>query len=102
MIERDYPHKEWIRENGTVTIPSVFMFKGGAIELFPFLLGCQKNNCTVIFANEDLIVYPDDRLNDVSINLALSIYASIAKNDNIVKQYIRYLTDIASKNEEVI
>ena len=87
---KDVPHGELIKENETVTLFSVFDFAGGAEELFPFLYGCKQLNCTVVFENEGVTVLHDG---DYGIqNLLLSIYASVAQEPKIVKDYIDYLT----------
>lgn len=102
MIEQDYPHKEWIRKNGTVRIPSVFMFKEGVTDLFAFLYGCEKENCVVKFVNEGITVRPRGDSDAWSrINLLLSIYAHLAHDDTIIRQYNDYLHKIAGKNEFV-
>ena len=36
-VNRVVPHDEVIKKDGTVVIPSIFMFKGGAGECYPFL-----------------------------------------------------------------
>lgn len=82
------PHSEIVVSNGTVKIPSIFMFKGGADELFPFLYACKGKNCTVYFDNEDITVSPDS---DARQNVMLSIYAMVAMMPNIPCQYARYM-----------
>jgi hypothetical protein len=68
----------------------VFDFNGGAEELFPFLFGCKKLHCTVVFENEGITVYPNDDATEQSI--LLSFYAMIAKDPKIANDYIRYLS----------
>ena len=86
---KDVPHFENIVEKGTLNIPSVFVFKGGCMELFPFLAACREFNCTVFFENENITVLPE---NDNFDNMVLSIYAAIAQNPKIAEDYIRYLS----------
>lgn len=86
---KDVPHFESIIENGLLNIPSVFVFSGGNMELFPFLAACKELNCTVYFKNEDITVLPES---DNFDNVVLSIYAAIAQNPKIAEDYIRYLS----------
>lgn len=86
---KDVPHFCLIEQDKTITIPSIFQFTGGAMELFPFLKACEEYNCTVFFENEGLFVKPNYPIED---NVRLSIYASIAENPKIANDYIRYLT----------
>lgn len=92
----DVPHYEVIRENGTVQIPSVFMFKGGCDELFPFLAACESLNCTVIFENEKIKVTPKG--DNAFQNVTLSFYAFIAEQPKMVNDYLRYLQNIEKMN----
>lgn len=92
----DVPHKELIRENETITLFSIFDFKGGAEELFPFLLGCKNANCDVVFENEGITVYADREKNDIAQDLMLSLYALIAKEPKVVTDYMNYM----AKREE--
>lgn len=73
---KDIPRRGLIKENETITLFSIFDFKGGAGELFPFLYMCRELNCTVVFENEGIKVVPDDR--DIMQNTQLVIYATIA------------------------
>lgn len=85
------PHSEIVVPNGMVEIPSIFMFRGGAEELFPFLYACKEQNCTVYFKNEDITVLPDS---DAYKNVMLSIYATIAMVPDIPCQYARYMMNL--------
>lgn len=84
------PHSELVKENETITLFSVFDFKGGVGELFPFLYVCRELNCTVVFENEGIKVSPDDR--GSMQNIQLSIYATIASEPKIANDYIKYLS----------
>lgn len=88
----ELPHYDLIKENQTIELRSIFDFKGGSEELFPFLFGCEKKNCTVIFKNEDITVKPEDDEDKSIQSIKLSLYAFIAKDPKIVKEYVRYLT----------
>jgi hypothetical protein len=87
---KDIPRGGLIKENETITLFSIFDFKGGVGELFPFLYMCRELNCTVVFENEGIKVIPDDR--DIMQNTQLSIYATIAMEPKIVNDYIKYLS----------
>lgn len=88
---KDVPHFNLIVENEIINIPSVFMFKNGCKELFPFLYACKEYNCTVYFVNENLTVTPYE---EVYQNMLLTIYAHIAEYPKIANDYIRYLSKI--------
>ena len=90
---RNVPHFDKIIRDGIVEIPSIFMFKGGCDELFPFLYACRKMNCTVKFANEQIEVKPDccSRAQDIE----LSFYAATAKHPKIANDYVRYLGNLS-------
>ena len=85
------PHYELIKENKTIIIPSVFMFKGGHLELYPFLQKCKELNCSVYFQNEELLIEPQS---ESETNMRLLIYLSIASNSKIGDDYLRYLNNI--------
>lgn len=91
----EVPHYELIQDNGKIHIPSVFMFKGGHEELFPFLFVCRIKNCTVVFDNEDITVAPKE---DVFQNFLLSIYAHVAESPKIANDYMRYLSNLDEMN----
>lgn len=89
---KEVPRGELIRENETIKLFSVFDFNGGAEELFSFLFGCKKLNCTVVFENEGITINPNND-GDTEQNLLLSFYAMIAKEPKIANDYIRYLSN---------
>lgn len=84
------PHQELIVKDGTIHIPSIFMFKGGCDELFPFLYGCRKENCIVIFDNEKITVDEDNPVEYQ--NLLLIMY--ISAMNKIGNDWIKYLGKI--------
>lgn len=96
---KDVPHFSLIKENGTITIPSVFMFKKGCKELFPFLAACSGYNCTVYFKNEDITINPDSEGTD---KLLLTIYMSLIESPKIANDYLRYLSNIDFMNWETM
>lgn len=77
--------------DGTVHIPSIFMFKGGPEDLFPFLYECQIESCTVVFDNENITVYPKS---DSYQNVTLSLYSWLGSNPKIFNEYSRYMLNI--------
>lgn len=89
-----------IKEDQTIELRSIFDFKGGSEELFPFLYGCEKKNCTVIFKNESIVVKPKDE-NKALQSIQLSLYALIAKEPKIVEEYVRYLM-LCKKQEPIL
>ena len=84
-------HEEVIKENETTVIPSIFMFKGGSEELFPFVHVCKEKNSTLYFENEDITIKPDA---DVYSNIPLTFYGTIAAYPNVAIQYMRYMMNI--------
>lgn len=85
---KDVPHFDLVRENETVVLPSIFDFKNGFEEIFPFLHACEEYNCTVVFENEDLIVKPKG---NAYSNLTISLYAMLIENPKPFDDYIRYI-----------
>ncbi len=92
MINRydDVPHANIIRDNETIHIDSIFMFTGGAVELFSFLCVCKHRNCTVVFDNEDITVPPK---HDTLSSAILTLYISLRENPKPAEDYLRYLTN---------
>lgn len=82
-------HAELIVKNGTVRIPSIFMFEDW-IDIDSFLTHARKVNCTVIFENEKIEVVPND--NEPSAKIG--IYKTIVAHKEIVNAYLRYLGNI--------
>ena len=84
-------HVELIVKNGTVRIPSIFMFESYE-ELTIFLYRAHESNCIVIFENEEIVVDPSR--DDTQGRTKLLIYSNIIGNREIVNAYLRYLGDI--------
>lgn len=96
----DLPYADFVKDNETITLRSIFDFTGGCDELFLFLYACEQRNCTVFFKNEEIVVAPKDK-DQTNINLLLSMYATLgAKNSKIAKDYIRYLCKISFEYDE--
>ena len=80
-------HLEIIVKDGTVRIPSIFMFEDW-IDIDPFLAHARKMNCTVIFENERITVEPD---NYVDAMRTIGIFRMIVSYREIGNAYVRYL-----------
>ena len=99
-VNQVVPHDEVIKKDGTVVIPSIFMFEGGAKECYPFLKKCEDNNCTVRFKNEDLTIYPDGQ--DTVVSMKLIIYLAIAERRAFGNDFIRYLGNMDKMSWEAV
>ena len=84
-------HSEFIVKDGTVKIPSIFMFKG-ILELESFLAHAKKMNCTVVFENEGFELSPHWENTDA--RFVFYVYRSMVSNRNIGNAYLRYLGNI--------
>lgn len=80
-------HLELIVKDGTVTIPSIFMFEDWVM-IDPFINHAMEMNCTIIFENENLVVDPD---NFKSVKLKIDIFRTIISYREIGNAYVRYL-----------
>jgi hypothetical protein len=94
------PHGEVIKKDSTIVIPSIFMFKGGVEECYPFLKMCGDCNCTVHFQNENLTIYPGQQ--DDSVSLKLLIYLAIAGSHKFGDDFIRYLGNVDKMSWEAV
>lgn len=88
---KNVPHFDWIEENKSIVIPSIFMFQNNE-EIYPFLEACRAYNCTVFFENEKLIVPPKA---DTVTRIKLMAYANVASCREIGDAYVRYLGNLA-------
>ena len=84
---RSVPHGELIIENGSITIPSIFMFSS-AIEMQDFVHSCKMLNCTVYFVNERITIIPEDNGN---MSARLAGYGAIIAKPEIAREYMTYL-----------
>lgn len=89
MYNENTSHFDIIVNDGTVRIPSIFMFEDW-VDLDLFLARARQMNCTVTFENEEIVVDPNN--NDSSIKIG--IYKTIIAHKEIVKAYLRYLGNI--------
>lgn len=88
MYNENTSHLDIIVEDGTVKIPSIFMFKTSR-DITQFLDKSEEMNCTVIFENENIKVFPNT---DNGIVCAiLAIYKQMVDNHEIGNAYVRYL-----------
>ena len=85
---RNVPHGELIVENGTIVIPSIFMFET-ITQVQSFLHSCKMLNCTVIFQNEDMTVAPANH--DAFTSYYLVGYGGIMAHPKFAEDYINYL-----------
>ena len=83
------PHIELIKENGNITIPSIFMFGKDTTGLFLFVSSCRDMNCTLHFENEGLHFNPKEF--DSDMNVKLTCYMGIMAHPEYAENYIKYL-----------
>ena len=89
MYNENTSHKDIIVKDGTVKIPSIFMFEDWT-DIDPFLRHARKMNCTVIFENENIEVVPNDNISGVKIG----VYRTMIAERDFVNAYLRYLGNI--------
>ena len=86
MYNENTSHLDIIVKDGTVRIPSIFMFEDW-VDIEKFLTHARKMNCIVEFENEQIEVVPNNRESTV----AISIYKTILADKKVVNAYLRYL-----------
>lgn len=84
---RNVPHGELIVENGSITIPSIFMFETIS-QVQSFLHSCKVLNCTVCFENESMTATPD---NESTMVYYLAGYGGIMARPKFAEDYMKYL-----------
>lgn len=84
-------HLELIVKDGTIRIPSIFMFEHFE-DVTIFLNNAKKANCTVIFDNENMTVVPGE--DDFGIRTKIHIYTTMIANRELGNAYVRYLGNI--------
>ena len=84
-------HLDLIVKNGTVRIPSIFMFEDYE-EITIFLGRAAEAGCTVIFENEDIEITPHGT--PTVVRAKLHIYSNIIGNREIANAYFRYLGNL--------
>ena len=85
---RNVPHGELIVENGSITIPSIFMFETIS-QVQSFLHSCKMLNCSVTFENEGLTASPDNY--ESTMVYYLAGYGGIMARPKFAEDYIKYL-----------
>lgn len=91
-------HLEIIVKDGTVKIPSIFMFEDW-IDIDPFLNHARNMNCTVIFENENITITPND---GGASRTKIGIFKTIIAEREIGNAYVRYLGNIDKMSWEGI
>lgn len=91
MYNENNSHLELIEKNGTVKIPSIFMFENNR-NLTDFLDRSREANCTVIFENENIKVLPN--VDDGVAGSILAMYKPMIDNRGVGNAYLRYLGNI--------
>ena len=80
-------HLELIVKDGTVTIPSIFMFEDW-VDIDPFIEQARKMNCTIVFENENLVIEPK---NYNSVSHYINAYRIMVSHRELGNAYVRYL-----------
>lgn len=84
-------HLELIVKDGTIRIPSIFLFEDFE-DVTIFLNHAKKANCTVVFDNENMTVAPDG--GDSVVRTKVHIYTTMIANRELGNAYVRYLGNI--------
>lgn len=79
--------EELIVKNGSITLRSMLDF-GGFLEIKQFLKVCHCENCTVYFANEEIVIFPNEY--DAAKDALVFIYGTLAERHSIIEKYLRY------------
>jgi hypothetical protein len=90
-----YPYGELIVPDGHIVLRSMYQFKDST-EVYAFLHGCKKENCSVCFQNEDICVNKDGVMNIPEI--AIAVYMHMKNNPKMVEDYLRFV--LKSNNKE--
>lgn len=93
-FHRDVPYWDKVVDDGEISVASIFQFKGGLVEIFPFLYECKEHNCGVTFENEDLHIGKEGATTEQ--NILISMYAIFAQDSTICKKYIDYIYKVNS------
>lgn len=79
--------EDLIVKDGSITLRSMLDF-GGFLEIKRFLEACHSENCTVTFANEEIVIFPNDY--DASKDALVFIYGTLAERHDVIEKYLRY------------
>lgn len=89
-----YPHGELIAPDGHIVLRSIYQFKDST-EVYAFLHGCAKENCSVYFQNEDVCVSRDGVMNIPDV--ALAVYMHMKNDPKMVEDYLRFVLKSSRK-----
>lgn len=89
MYNETTSHLDVIVKDGTVRIPSIFMFEDW-VDIDSFLTHARKMNCIVVFENEHIEFVPNDRESTVEIGM----YKTMIADKKFLNAYLRYLGNI--------
>lgn len=81
-------HLNILVKDGTVKIPSVFMFDD-FLAITSFLTHARKMNCTIVFENENLTMTPQN--DDTYARSKMDIYSVMLGTREFGDAYARYL-----------
>ena len=88
------PHGELIVPHGHLVLRSLYQFDDCA-EVYAFLHGCKRADCSVCFLNENISV---DNSGNMSVpDFVISVYMSLKENPKLVESYLRFLVKAGSK-----
>lgn len=88
-----------IVKDGTVSIPSIFMFDHYD-EVVTFVKNARQQNCVVVFENERVTI--SSGMSDSDVNYKLLNYASIITNHEIGISYCRYLANLKNMTWDTV
>lgn len=79
--------EDLIVKDGSITLRSMLDF-GSFLEIKKFLEVCHWENCTVTFANEEIVIFPNEY--DAAKDTLVLIYGTLAERNSIIEKYLRY------------
>lgn len=79
--------EDLIVKDGSITLRSMLDF-GGFLEIKRFLEACHSENCTVTFANEEIVIFPNEY--DAAKDALVFIYGTLAERHDVIEKYLRY------------
>ena len=91
-LHKDVPYWDKVVDDGEISVASIFQFKGGLIEIFPFLYECKEHNCGVTFENENIHINKEGASTEE--DMLIGIYSIFAQDSTICKHYIDYLCKV--------
>lgn len=99
MYNENNSHLELIEKDGTITIPSIFMFDDYLV-LSRFLEQARKMNCTVVFENENLTATPKN--DNTYTRSKLEMYSLMVGTREFGNAYLRYLGNLDKMSWEKV